>query len=76
VILVGAASLLLSMNVVGANEAVAGSAVEPTMGSQAPAPIGSPSCSITVGRLFRYSTTVGATNRGSSMAVTGRIRLS
>lgn len=50
-----------------------GAAVLPTMGSQALAPMVSPSCSTTVGMALRWSTTTGATKAGSGMAVSGRI---
>jgi hypothetical protein len=45
----------------------------PTSGSQAPLPIGRPSCSTTVDRLLRYDTTCGGTNEGLGIAVVGTI---
>ena len=55
---------------------VAGVATDPTSGSQAPVPMGLPSCSTTVGCSFRYATTVGGTKAGSGISASGTMSLS
>jgi len=52
---------------------VFGDAVLPMRGSQALAPIVSPSCSTTVGRALRWLTITGGTKEGLGIAVSGMI---
>lgn len=62
-------------NVVGPRLEVLGSTVLPTIGSQAPAPMLRPSCSMTVGCELRYSTIVGGTRDGFGTSASGMTRL-
>jgi hypothetical protein len=54
--------------------AVSGLVVEPTMGSHALGPMVWPSCSTTVDKVLRWSTTGGGTREGLGIADVGMIR--